>query len=273
MSSRPIVWSIAGSDSGGGAGIQADIKTIHGLGCHPCTAITAITAQNTVGVQRIHRLPPDDLRAQLESLASDLPPAAVKIGMVPDKEIASVIRQVVDALDCPVVLDPVLVSTSGSSLSSDPGGEPIWQMAPRADIVCPNLHEASALLGTPIGTADEIESAAQALLQRGCRAVVIKGGHGEGVLSVDYVCDGARGCVACQYTHRHGRYARHRVYPVKCHCRRHGPRSRPDRRIGGRAHGGEPGHSRRAARQAPALGPYARASWPEAAEDLPWLTD
>ncbi len=209
-SRRPIAWSIAGSDAGGGAGIQADIKTLHGLGCHPCTAITAITAQNTVGVQAIYRLDPADLRAQLGSLAADLPPAAVKIGMVPDVAHAVVIREALDRLDCPVVLDPVLVSTSGASLSDSPAGQPVWTMAPRADVTCPNLFEVEALLGRTVRDDAAIEAAAAEMLERGCRAVVIKGGHGDGALSMDYFHDGTRGAwisnrrIDCESTHGTG---------------------------------------------------------------------
>ncbi|KAA3623797.1 MAG: bifunctional hydroxymethylpyrimidine kinase/phosphomethylpyrimidine kinase [Proteobacteria bacterium] len=193
MKHLPIVWSIAGSDSGGGAGIQADIKAIHGLGCHPCTAITAVTAQNTVGVQKVAALEPADVRAQLESLAADLPPAAIKIGMVPNRAIAEEIRNAIGEFDCPVVLDPVLVSSSGARLCEDPGGEPAWMLAPHADVVCPNLQEAQALLSREIRGSGAIEQAAHDLVERGCRAVIIKGGHGDGALCQDYLHDGSRG--------------------------------------------------------------------------------
>lgn len=193
MSQPPIAWSIAGSDAGGGAGIQADVKTFHGLGVHPCTAITAITAQNTVGVHAVRRPGPTALREQLDALADDLPPAAVKIGMVPDRDSARVIAERLAATDAPVVLDPVLVSTSGSALSDDPAGEPAWMLVPHATIVTPNLHEAAAMLGHPVRGEAAVERAAAAFLERGCRAVVIKGGHGDGPLCMDYVHDGEAG--------------------------------------------------------------------------------
>ncbi len=269
---RPVAWSIAGSDSGGGAGIQADIKTLHGLDCHPCTAVTAVTAQNTLGVQAIHRLDPADLRAQLDSLAADLPPAAVKIGMVPDVGMARVIREVLDTLDCPVVLDPVLVSTSGAALSSDPAGEPVWTMAPRADIVCPNHHEIEALLGHPVTSDADVEAAAGEMLAKGCRAVVIKGGHGGGELAMDYVHDGRRGAwisnerIDTARTHGTGCTQSSAIAAALAHGF-----GLLDAVVIARM------FVHRAIRESLDVGagpgPVCQGGWPDAPEDLPWLTD
>lgn len=272
MNTRPIVWSIAGSDSGGGAGIQADVKTIHGLGCHPCTAITAVTAQNTVAVQAVHRLPDAELAAQLESLAADLPPAAVKIGMVPDVDAAGVVREALRRVDCPVVLDPVMVSTSGSALSDDPAGAPVWRMAPAADIVTPNLHEASRLVGRELREPAEIERAAAELVERGCRAVVITGGHGEGDLCQDYFFDGVRGCwisnrrIATRNTHGTG-CTQSSAIAAALAC---GERL-VDAVVIARMFVNEA--IRGALDVGAGPGPVCQNGWPEQGEDLPWLTD
>jgi hydroxymethylpyrimidine/phosphomethylpyrimidine kinase len=186
----PIALTIAGSDSSGGAGIQADLKTFAALGVYGASAITALTAQNTKGVTGIHVVPADFLRAQIDAVFADLEVGAVKIGMV--AQLAS-IEAIVAALKhwSPkhVVLDPVMVATSGDRLLAPDAIEALRkQLIPLASIVTPNLPEAAALLDEPIA-ADEaaIEAQGKRLLALGCPAVLIKGGHGQGSESIDYL--------------------------------------------------------------------------------------
>jgi hydroxymethylpyrimidine/phosphomethylpyrimidine kinase len=181
------VLAIAGSDSGGGAGIQADLKTIAALGCYGMTAITALTAQNTVGVRSIHSVPTDMLRDQIDAVVEDIGVDAVKIGMLHS---AAVIRTVADAIDRhglrPVVLDPVMMSTSGAKLIDD-GARAVLvsELFRRAVLVTPNLDEAALLVGRPLATEKDMETAAQELLEMGARAVLIKGGHLAGEIVSD----------------------------------------------------------------------------------------
>jgi len=186
----PVALTIAGSDSSGGAGIQADLKTFAALGVYGASAITALTAQNTKGVTGIHMVPPDFLRAQIDAVFGDLAVGAVKIGMV--AQLAS-IGAIADALThwSPrhVVLDPVMVATSGDRLLAPDAVEALRaKLIPRATIITPNLPEAAALLNEPIAGSDAaIESQGRKLLAMGCPAVLIKGGHGQGRESIDYL--------------------------------------------------------------------------------------
>ncbi|WP_375455818.1 bifunctional hydroxymethylpyrimidine kinase/phosphomethylpyrimidine kinase [uncultured Methylobacterium sp.] len=189
----PIALTIAGSDSSGGAGIQADLKTFSALGVYGASAITALTAQNTLGVQGIHDVPADFVAAQIASVFSDLAVTAVKIGMLSQP---AVIAAVADALEryaipgrIPVVLDPVMVATSGDRLISDDAVALLRsRLMPLADLVTPNLPEAAALLDEAPAV-DENGAAAQArrLVTAGARAVLIKGGHAAGDESVDHL--------------------------------------------------------------------------------------
>ncbi len=184
-----IALTIAGSDSGGGAGIQADLKTFSALGVYGASVVTALTAQNTLGVQAIHDVPSDFVTAQCDSVFSDLSVAAVKIGMLSR---ASVIAAVAASLDrhagtIPVVLDPVMVATSGDRLVGDDAVAALrGTLMRRADLITPNLPEAAALLDEPVAASEaEAESQGQRLVERGARAVLIKGGHAGGSESVD----------------------------------------------------------------------------------------
>ena len=190
------VLSIAGSDSGGGAGIQADLKTFSALGCYGMTAITAITAQNTQGVRAIHGLPPDMLRAQIDAVAEDIGVDAVKIGMLHDPE---VVRVVVKAIARhrlqQVVLDPVMVATSGDRLmAAETIDVLVHELFPLATVITPNLDEAALLLGYAIDGADALDDAASALLALGAPAVLLKGGHlpGDTVVDVLALANGGR---------------------------------------------------------------------------------
>ena len=181
------VLSIAGSDSGGGAGIQADLKTIAALGYYGMTAITAITVQNTVGVHGIQALPAPLLAQQIDAVAGDIGVDAVKIGMLHD---ADVVRAVAAALRrhrfAHVVLDPVMVATSGDKLiTADTAAVLIAELFPLASLVTPNLDEAGWLIGRTIGSANQLEAAARELVTLGARGVLLKGGHLPGDELVD----------------------------------------------------------------------------------------
>lgn len=175
----PTVLIIAGSDSGGGAGIQADLKTIAALGAYGASAITALTAQNTLGVRAIHPVPATFLQDQIEAVFEDITVDAVKIGMVSQIEIAEVIaRNIVKFQPKFVVFDPVMVSTSGSKLIEDETINALWKtLFPLADLITPNLDEAQVLIGRKINSVDEMKIAAAEMVQKGCKAVLLKGGH------------------------------------------------------------------------------------------------
>ncbi len=189
----PNVLSIAGSDPSGGAGIQADLKTFSALGCYGMTALTALTAQNTRGVTAVHVPPPAFLGAQLDALLSDVAVAAVKIGMLATGDIAMVVASRLAAYPAlPVVLDPVLVATSGDSLGSpDVVDAMLEHLVPLAAVITPNLPEAARLAGHPIAQdEDGMRATAAALRGRGARAVLIKGGHLESGDAVDVLSYG-----------------------------------------------------------------------------------
>ena len=181
------VLSIAGSDSGGGAGIQADLKTFSALGCYGMTAITAITAQNTQGVRAIHGVPPDMLRAQIDAVVEDIGVDAVKIGMLHSPEVVAVVADALRRHRLPhVVLDPVMVATSGDRLMADETVQVlVRELFPLATVVTPNLDEAALLLGRPIPGIEALDGAARALLALGAPAVLLKGGHLPGDEVVD----------------------------------------------------------------------------------------
>lgn len=182
---KPIVWTIAGSDSGGGAGVQADLHTFQRLGVHGCSVLTLITAQNSVEVRHIEYLSSESITQQLETLNDDLPAVALKLGV--QGEIAPV-REFLESYSGKVVFDPVITASSGSLLNQNI--QNLKQLAPYADIMTPNLIEAEKLLDRSIKTTDEIVAAAQALRQWGAKAVLLKGGHfNSGDLKHDYYCD------------------------------------------------------------------------------------
>jgi hydroxymethylpyrimidine/phosphomethylpyrimidine kinase len=181
------VLSIAGSDSGGGAGIQADIKTISALGGFAMTAITALTAQNTQGVTGIHPVPPEFAAAQIDAVLSDIGADAVKIGMLYSAELITVVaRELTRHRAEKIVVDPVMVAQSGDRLLQNDAVEALTaELFPLAAVVTPNLPEAEVLLGRPISGPQEMEDAARALAGFGSKSVLIKGGHGESGQSDD----------------------------------------------------------------------------------------
>jgi hydroxymethylpyrimidine/phosphomethylpyrimidine kinase len=194
----PIALTIAGSDSSGGAGIQADLKTFAALGVYGASVITALTAQNTTGVSAIHQVPAEFVTAQIDSVFSDLNVDAVKIGMVAQPAtIAAIAAGLARWSPRHVVLDPVMVATSGDRLLAEQAVAALrTKLIPRASLITPNLPEAAALLDEPIAESEaEIQRQGKRLLQMSCAAVLIKGGHGKGAESVDYLIT-ASGVVA-----------------------------------------------------------------------------
>ncbi|HEY7411234.1 MAG TPA: bifunctional hydroxymethylpyrimidine kinase/phosphomethylpyrimidine kinase [Vicinamibacteria bacterium] len=188
-----VVLTIAGSDSGGGAGIQADLKTFAAHGVHGTTAITAVTAQNSVTVTDYVALEPRMVLAQIEAVATDMAVAAAKTGMLADRAIVEAVAEAVLRFKLPhLVVDPVMVAKSGDRLL-DPSAEQAYveHLFPLAEVVTPNLMEAEALLGYPVRSVEEMRRAAQDLRERGARAVVVKGGHLAGD-AVDVYFDGER---------------------------------------------------------------------------------
>ena len=183
----PRVLAIAGSDSGGGAGIQADLKTFSALGCYGMTAITAVTAQNTLGVTAIHGVPVDVLKAQICAVMDDIGVDALKIGMLHSPELVRVVAWAIDEYRIErVVLDPVMVATSGDRLiAQETVGVLVSELFHRVTLVTPNLDEAALLLGGAISSVDALDDAAARLLALGAHAVLLKGGHLPGDEVVD----------------------------------------------------------------------------------------
>lgn len=175
----PVALTIAGSDSGGGAGIQADLKTFSSLGVYGASVITAITAQNTKGVRGIQAVSQEIVKGQIEAVFEDLRIDAVKIGMLHNKENVESVANAIDSY-CPsrAILDPVMISTSGSKLMEDEAIESlISELFHRVTLITPNIDEAAFLSGMPIRNEQEMETAAQKLQAMGCRSVLMKGGH------------------------------------------------------------------------------------------------
>jgi hydroxymethylpyrimidine/phosphomethylpyrimidine kinase len=184
----PIAVTIAGSDSGGGAGIQADLKTFSALGVYGASVVTALTAQNTRGVTAIHDVPPQFIAAQIDAVFSDLDVRAVKIGMLSQPAVIEAVAAGLDRWKAKnIVLDPVMVATSGDRLLNPDAIDVLKRvLIPRALVITPNLPEAAALLDEPLArNEDEMLAQAGRLRDRGAQAVLIKGGHGEGADSVD----------------------------------------------------------------------------------------
>jgi hydroxymethylpyrimidine/phosphomethylpyrimidine kinase len=188
----PIALTIAGSDSSGGAGIQADLKTFSALGVYGASAITAITAQNTQGVTDIHNIPPETLRHQIEVVCDDLSVDAIKIGMIGSPEAALMVHTCLQGLTTlPIVLDPVIGTTSGATLMGDETQAVVMEkLFPLVTLITPNLPEACAFAGVPwnpdsLWREEELVALGRTLLAKGVKAVLIKGGHNQGSQSSD----------------------------------------------------------------------------------------
>ena len=187
------VLIIAGSDSGGGAGIQADIKTVTMLGGYAATAITAVTVQNTLGVSGVHPIPLEVIEAQARAVLDDIGADAIKTGMLGDTGTVETVARILDSTSAPAVVDPVMVAKGGANLLAAQAVEAVRSlMIPRAGLLTPNAPEAQALTGLPVETLDDQRRAGEALLRLGARAVLMKGGHvpGDTVVDVLMTADG-----------------------------------------------------------------------------------
>jgi hydroxymethylpyrimidine/phosphomethylpyrimidine kinase len=205
---RGRVLVVAGSDSGGGAGIQADIKTISMLDAYAATAITALTAQNTEGVFGVLPIPPEFIRRQIEVVLDDIGADAIKTGMLHDAAVIEAVIAVVQerAPETPIVVDPVMVAKGGARLIEPEAIDALKQrLISRAEIVTPNLPEAEILCGSTIGNVAEMQAAGEALLALGCGAALVKGGHlpGETVSDVLVTASGVRVWESRRITTRH----------------------------------------------------------------------
>jgi hydroxymethylpyrimidine/phosphomethylpyrimidine kinase len=186
---RPTALTIAGSDSGGGAGIQADLKTFAAMGVYGTSAITALTAQNTVGVTGVHLVPAEFVTAQVEAVVSDIGCHAVKIGMLATAPIVEAVVAAIESLDLPqVVVDPVMIAKSGDRLlDADAVHALRVELLPLARVVTPNVPEAEVLAGMPIHTREDLREAARRIARLGSAAIVMKGGHLPGPSVVDLI--------------------------------------------------------------------------------------
>ena len=197
MGSYYRALTIAGSDSGGGAGIQADLKTFSALGCYGMSVITAITAQNTVRVMDIHPVPPEYVALQIDAVLSDIGADTVKIGMLHSSAVISCVADRLSQYNCGnIVLDPVMISTSGKHLLQNDAVRMLKsQLIPLAAVVTPNLPEASILLGREVTERDQMGDACRELGRLGCRSVFLKGGHLEGNTCVDMLFERRTGAL------------------------------------------------------------------------------
>ena len=196
----PIALTIAGSDSGGGAGIQADLKTFHSFGVFGTSVVTAITAQNTQGVFAVHPVPVGMVRAQMDALAGDLPPAAIKSGMLATQALVeSVAVGIREHPEAAYVMDPVMVATSGDRLlDTDAESALVLQLLPLSTVITPNLHEVAILTGREVNTLEDARMAARTLVDMGAGAALVKGGHLQGEEAVDVLWDGNDEHVWCR---------------------------------------------------------------------------
>lgn len=192
MSTQPRVLIIAGSDSSGGAGIQADIKTVSALGGYAATAITAVTVQNTLGVTGVHSIPSQIITDQIDAVLSDIGADAIKIGMLGDSDtilaVAMALKPVVGGI--PLIIDPVMVAKGGARLLADKAISALKShMMPMATLLTPNIPEAEVLTGNKINSVEDMITAANLLLTMGPKAILVKGGHLQGVALTDVLVE------------------------------------------------------------------------------------
>jgi hydroxymethylpyrimidine/phosphomethylpyrimidine kinase len=208
----PLVLSVAGSDSGGGAGIQADLKTMLALGVHGMTVVAAVTAQNSLGVQGYWELPAEAVTAQLDSVLGDIGVDAVKTGMLASADLVSLVAARLSTVDAPVVVDPVSVSKHGDPLLAADALEAVRTLLlPVAAVVTPNLHEVRQLTGVEVTGAGDLRRAADAVLALGPGAVLVKGGHLAGD-AVDLLVTAA----GEEYEYRSARYDNRHTHGTGC---------------------------------------------------------
>ena len=192
LTSRPVALTIAGSDPSGGAGIQADLKTFHQLGVYGEAVITLITVQNTRGVSRVECLDPELVSGQLQAVLEDIPPAAAKSGALGNEAIVSAVARAAAHFPFPLIVDPVMIGKHGAPLMSQAARAAVArELVPRAFLLTPNLHEASALTGFAVETVEEMRRAAVRLHEMGAAAVLVKGGHLVGDAIDVLLADGA----------------------------------------------------------------------------------
>lgn len=191
VSDLPVALTIAGSDSGGGAGIQADLKVFFALGCHGTSALTALTAQNTRGVDGIHEVPPAFVEAQIDSVLADLPVGAAKTGMLASAGIVEAVAGRMRSSGTPLVVDPVFISKHRARLLHEDAIEALRSvLLPVATVVTPNLHEASGLTGAEVTDLESMKDAARAIHDLGAKNVLVKGGHLDADEAADVFFDG-----------------------------------------------------------------------------------
>lgn len=272
-SRRPVIWTVAGSDSGGGAGIQADLVTIHALGGHGCSVVTALTAQNTLGIYRVECSSPEMVAAQIAALQADLPPAAVKLGMLGHAGIIEKVAAGIEKAAAFVVCDPVMVSSSGTDLLAREAHDVlVRRILPLTDLLTPNVPEAEALLGRRLADSHAVELGAEDLLKLGVKSVLLKGGHAGGLLSQDFWTDGRSRfwltSPRLETPHGHGSGCTLSSAIAVCMARGY---SLPDALVIAKAYvnqglrlSGDVGQGR---------SPVVRLGWPAHPHDLPWLTD
>jgi hydroxymethylpyrimidine/phosphomethylpyrimidine kinase len=233
MTGTPIALTIAGSDSSGGAGIQADLKTFSAFGVYGASVITALTAQNTLGVTAIEPVAAAFVAAQMEAVLSDLAVGAIKTGMLANAGIIEAVAgRLRDGPRRPLVVDPVMVATSGDVLLEADAVDALKrELFPQALLITPNLPEAARLLDAREATSEaEVIAQVRALLALRCHAVLLKGGHGSGEEAVDILCDAYRHRALRAPAGRHAQHARHGLHAFSRH---HGP-ARSGRRAAAR---------------------------------------
>ncbi|HVB00765.1 MAG TPA: bifunctional hydroxymethylpyrimidine kinase/phosphomethylpyrimidine kinase [Acidimicrobiales bacterium] len=187
----PVALTIAGSDSGGGAGIQADLRTFGAFGVFGTSAITAVTAQNTVGVQQVALLDPEIIRSQIISVTSDFDVRCVKTGMLGTAAVVDLIQNLAEShLFAKLVVDPVMVATTGARLISEDARDSYLRLLPFIDLITPNLYETEYLLQTKVMNIQDMQEAARRLCDLGARSALVKGGHREGAYAIDVFYDG-----------------------------------------------------------------------------------
>jgi hydroxymethylpyrimidine/phosphomethylpyrimidine kinase len=205
---RPVALTIAGSDPSGGAGIQADLKTFHQFGVYGEAAITLITVQNTIGVDRVECLPPDLVAQQIRAVLEDIPPQAIKLGALGNAAIIEAVAASLYGFKAPLVIDPVMVGKHGAALLNADAIDIFKRLLlPRAFLITPNLMEAAALTGINVETEEQMAAAAAALVALGAHAALIKGGHLAGTRADDLLLDGSPHVLAqarIETRHTHG---------------------------------------------------------------------
>ena len=275
---KPLMWTIAGSDSGAGAGIQADLLTCHDLGVYACTVITALTAQNSVEVKQIEPASAAIVRAQIDTLQADLAPQAIKLGMLYSGEIMREVKHyLLRHPGTPVVCDPVMLATSGAALLAPFVLQHFIQdLLPHVDILTPNLYEAEKLSGQTITTPEDIEAAAAQLCQYGAKSVLIKGGHKQGSHESDYCQDfWTNGNESCwlsgsrhPHVHRHGSGCSLASAIAACLAQGY---TLMDALVIAKSYVSQ--GIRLAQQYGAGPGPIAHKGWPNAQADFAWMTD